>query len=136
MHSRLGQRVLRVIGSPNLRPVDAAVLSAFGQVLASLFAVLLHVALRRPDIPVEQLEVIRQAWLVQINSIPFNVGLVLLGLIVGRRSPDGNLLAHLSIQHHARRVGGEYLRYTHVSGVSGVSAVIGVPVLGLPVFAS
>ena len=81
--SRIRQQVLRVLGSPELRPTDAAVLFALGQVLfTSLFALLIHLALQRPHAPADQLEVFQQAWIVQTRIVvPVNACL-------GRKVPD------------------------------------------------
>lgn len=136
MLSRLRQRVLRVLGSPELRPVDAAVLFVFLQVFFTpVFAFLLHTTLQRPDVPVNQVDSLRQAWLVQTRVvIPVNVALLLLALLVRKWSPDNRWLAHLAIQF-TMLVGlwGAYLQglYTHIFSMS---VFLALPMLSLALF--
>lgn len=135
--SRFRQQVLRVLGSPELRPVDAAALFALVQVLfTSLFAMLIYIGLQHPDAPAGRLETLRQAWTVQTRIlIPVNICLVLLCLIARRLSPTNQILAHLSLQFTVLvALWGGYLQglYTHIFGIS---ALIGVPLAGLVFFA-
>jgi class 3 adenylate cyclase len=110
---------------------------ALAQVLfTSLFAVLIHLGLQQPDAPAAQLEVRRQAWIVQTRIvIPVNVCLVLLGLIARKRSPESHLLAHLSLQFTVLvALWGAHLQGLYTN-VFGISALVGVPLAGLVFFA-
>jgi adenylate cyclase len=136
MLTHLRQQVLRVLGSPELRPVDGAVLFALGQVLFTpVFALIIYISLHRHDVSAEQLEILRRAWIVQTRIIiPFNVGLLLMGLVVRKRAPGDRILAHLSIQSTMLvALWGTYLQglYTHVFGVT---ALLGIPIAGLALF--
>jgi class 3 adenylate cyclase len=128
--------VLRVFGSPELRPVDAAVVFVFLQVVFTpIYAVILHTRLHGPDLPLNQVDSLRDAWIIQTRIvIPVNLALMLLALMVRRWSPDNRWIAHLAIQF-TMLVGlwGAYLQglYTHVFGMS---VFLALPMLGLALF--
>jgi class 3 adenylate cyclase len=125
-----------VLGSPELRPVDAAVLFLFLQVFFTpVYAVLIHSTLQRPDVPLNQVASLRHAWIIQTRVvIPINVALFLVALLARRWSPNSRWIAHLAIQF-TMLVGlwGAYLQgfYTHIFGMA---VLLAIPMLSLALF--
>jgi adenylate cyclase len=98
--SRFRSLVLRLIGSPELRPVDAACVWAVGQLLLTgSLALLLYDALARPEVFFMDRDWLELAFELQTRVIvPAWIVFLLVGLSVRRRWPESRILSHPAMQ--------------------------------------
>jgi class 3 adenylate cyclase len=106
-----------------------------GQVIAtSAFALLIYRSIL--DLPLgADPAALEQAWFVQTRLVvPFNVGLVALGMVMRRRWPGNRVLAHVSLQSTMIvALWGTYLTGLYTD-IFGISALFGISMAALAFF--
>jgi adenylate cyclase len=136
MLSRLRQRVLRQLGNPELRPVDAALamlLIAAGPTAG--FAFLLHNALERTTVAYADREWLVFAFDIQMRIlVPSLVALVVSCLFIRNRWPDNKAMAHVVMQWAMLCVlWGSFITGLYTFGF-GIGAVFGIGSFALLLF--
>jgi class 3 adenylate cyclase len=136
MVSRLRQRFLRLIGSPELRPLDAALTYLLiSSVFTGGFALQLHNSLQRATAPYADRAWIAFALEIQLRVIgPSLVALLLACLFVRRRWPESNAMAHVVMQYVMLvALWGSFITGLYTFGF-GMGALFGLATLGLLLF--
>jgi adenylate cyclase len=100
MLSRLSRRMFRQLGSPELRPVDAALaFLLISSVIAAGFSLQLHNALQRTTFPYADRQWIAFLLAFQMRFVfPSAVGLAVSCLFIRSRWPQSSVMAHIVMQ--------------------------------------
>jgi len=136
MLSRLRQSLLRLIGSPELRPVDAAIAFLLPALLLTVgFTLQLHNALQRPTAAYADRGWIAFALEIQMRVIiPSVIAQLVLFLFIRKRWSESNAMPHVVMQFAMLvALWGAYITGLYTFGF-GMSALFGLASMGLLLF--
>jgi class 3 adenylate cyclase len=136
MLARLRQHVLRVLGSPELRRVDAAIAFLLSALLPTVgFALQLQTAHQRTTAAYADREWIAIALEIQMRVIiPSLVALLVSCLFVRKRWPETNAMSHVVMQWAMLvALWGSFISGLYTFGF-GMSALFGLATVGLVLF--
>ncbi len=137
MLSRLRSLLLRLAGSPELRPADGVVAAAaiMLPVTAGTAALAYH-ALANPDVlPFIDRDVQGTVFAIQTRIVvPGWIGFLLAGVVARRRWPDSRPLAHGAVQFAVMIVAWGSYALGHYTDLFGALGLFGVTAVGLLLF--